>query len=276
MQWNRRRQRGLALLMVLWASVLLAVLAAGVLKTSRTDVALTRNLIETTKAELAADSALWAALHQVLTDDEPGWRTDGSVYGWRIDGTDVRVRITDEAGRININVASQELLASLFEAAGESSAEADALSKSVVEFRNTLSAPFGLTESLEQVPGMPASLVTRVSDAITVYSGAPSPDASVAQGLALAALVGPVESDADLLLDAALDSSGDAPEILVPSEGRSLASSGLLRIQAESLRQGGPHFARDALIQLSGRANATYRVLQWRRGARRLFPISEE
>lgn len=262
--------------MVLWAAVLLAVLAAGVLKTSRTDIALTRNLIETTKAELAADSALWVALHQVLTEDEPAWRTDGSVYGWLIDGTEVRVMITDEAGRIDINRASHELLASLFRAAGETPAEADALANSVVEFRSTRATPFQLAESLEQVPGMPASLVTRISDAITIHSGAPSPEVSVAQGLALAALVGPVETETDPLRDGRLTSSSDTPEILVPSVGRSLASSGLLRIEAESFMQGGPHFARDALIQLSRRANATYRVLQWRRGARILFPISEE
>lgn len=274
MAGKTRRQRGLALVMVLWASVLLAVLVAAILKTSRTDLDLSRNLIDSTHAELAADGALWTALHQVLTESEISWRTDGSIYGWRVDGAEIRVRITDEAGRIDINAAPPELLASLFEAAGESPDRAGSLAGAVVSFRDLQPGGFRLPEDLALVPDMPAPLVARVSDAITVYSGQTSPDASLAHGLALAAITGQLAADPEPAPDAPPASTGGTPEILVADEERLPASSGLLRIQAESLTSGGSHFARDALVELPRRTDQAYVIHEWRRGTRTLFPFS--
>ena len=55
-------KRGLALLSVLWVLTLLALMAANVTRTTRTEINLTRNLLEQTKAEALADSGVhWAA-----------------------------------------------------------------------------------------------------------------------------------------------------------------------------------------------------------------------
>lgn len=273
---NGRKQRGIALVMVLWASVLLAVLAASVLKTSRTDLELSRNLIDATQAELAADSALWTAAYLVLSEETTPWRTDGSIYGWRIDGIDVRVRITDETGRIDINAAQGDLLARLFEAAGEEPDQALALSDAVVDFR--YSSPFGFAsiDSLEQVPGMPAQLVSRIAEAVTVFTGSPEPDVSVAGALVLAAIEGPLPVEDMAGREVPVVSNSETPEILVPSASEGYAVSNLLRIQAEALGPGGSRFARDALVEFPQGGGTEVRTLQWRRGTRSLFALPSE
>ena len=89
------RQRGLALIVVLWVAVLLALIAGGVAKLSRGDLNLTRNLVESTRAELAADSALWTAVYVIVNDGPAAWPPDGAVYAWRFDGAEVRVPEAD-------------------------------------------------------------------------------------------------------------------------------------------------------------------------------------
>jgi len=55
-------QRGIALLIVLWGLVLLAVIAAAFTAETRTEINLTRNLIDSAKAESAADSGVYRAI----------------------------------------------------------------------------------------------------------------------------------------------------------------------------------------------------------------------
>ena len=77
------RQRGLALIVVLWAAILLALLAGSVSRLSRSDLNLARNLVESTKAELAADSALWTTVGMIVNGGPKAWPPDGTVYAWR-------------------------------------------------------------------------------------------------------------------------------------------------------------------------------------------------
>ena len=54
------------------------------------------------------------------------------------------------------------------------------------------------------------------------------------------------------------------------------AFSGLLHSEAEALSDGGSYCAREAVIALERRGALSYRVRLWRRGARVLFPVTEE
>ncbi len=51
-------RRGLALVTVLWVLMLLALIAASFMRTTRTEINLTRNLIESAKAEALADAGV--------------------------------------------------------------------------------------------------------------------------------------------------------------------------------------------------------------------------
>ncbi len=298
------RQRGLALIVVLWAAVLLALIAGGVARLSRSDLNLARNLVESTKAELAADSALWTAVQMIVNGGPEAWPPDGTVYAWRFGGSEVRVRITDELGRIDINAAPPELLAALFVAAGTEPEEATGLAEAVVEFRNrgiedpgsfetgrlfgTPVIAFALTDGLAQVPGMPPALQNRIAEAITVYTGQPQPRRGVTSPLVLAAIEGvvldePVDEPPDepagqasLTATVEAPTLGGSPAVLDEAAEPSRGFSGLIHIEAEALSDGGSYFAREAVIALSRRDALSYRLRLWRRGARVLFPVPEE
>ena len=296
------RQRGLALIVVLWAAILLALLAGGVARLSRSDLNLARNLVESTKAELAADSALWTAVQAIVNGGPEAWRTDGTVYAWRFGEAEVRVRVTDELGRIDINAASPELLAALFEAAGTEPEEATGLAEAVVEFRNrgvedpgspstgmVFGSPvtaFALTDGLAQVPGMPPALQNRIAEAITVYTGQPQPRRGVTSPLVLAATEGSVLDEpadepaevpaASLTATVEAPTLGGSPAVLGEAAKPTRGVSGLIHIEAEALSDGGSHFAREAVIALERRGALSYRLRLWRRGARVLFPVPDQ
>ena len=134
----RRRQRGLALLLVLWTVLLLALVAGSLLKATRTDVDLARNLLRGTQAELLAEGATAMVAKGLLVGEEDLWVSDGSIYAWRDESTaaELRVRITQEVGRIDLNGASAGLLARLLIAAGLVRDEAEALAAAIADFRD--------------------------------------------------------------------------------------------------------------------------------------------
>jgi len=296
------RQRGLALIVVLWAAVLLALIAGGVARLSRADLNLARNLVEATKAELAADSALWTAVYTIVNGGPAAWPPDGTVYAWRFGEAEVRVRVTDELGRIDINAASPELLAALFVAAGTEPEEATGLADAVVEFRNRgvedpeilnterLSAgpdaAFALTDGLAQVPGMPPELQNRIAAAITVYTGQARPRRGVTSPLVLAATEGSVlaedepadepADEANLPATVETPTLGGSPVVLGEPAESTRGSSRLIHIEAEALSDGGSHFSREAVIALERRGVRPYRLRLWRRGPRVLFPALDE
>ncbi len=172
-----RRQRGLALVTVLWVLVLLALIAASFTHTTRTEINLTRNLIEAARAEALADAGVNRAILGLLAGgaggpggidfggeieglltSRPGlrdalearpeiqaaqevreaesgeagessagapvlgqtllgdgaWRVDGTVYAWAYGGGELRIAVTSEAGKIDLNGAPDELLHGLF------------------------------------------------------------------------------------------------------------------------------------------------------------------
>jgi general secretion pathway protein K len=283
------RQRGIALIVVLWAAVMLALIAGSVVRLSRGDLNLTRNLVEATKAELAADSALWRAVHTIVNGGPQAWRTDGTVYAWRFDGAEVRVRVTDELGRIDINAAPHELLAALFVSAGAEPDAAAGLADAVVEFRDQRAEireqnatqgppalPFTLTDGLAQVEGMPPALLNRIAGGVTVYTGLAQPRPGVASPMVPAAIEGRQVEDGDTPEIPDVGVVGDQPTAIGETEEPAGRASALLRIEAEALSAGGSYFAREAVIALTRGKTQPYQTRLWRRGVRILFPVTQE
>ena len=210
----RRGQRGIALVAVLWALVLLAVIAATVLSESRTQSRLARNYLDAAQAEALADGGVYRALAGLARPSAAGgWRVDGTVYAWRRADGEVRVRIEDEGGKIDLNRADGRLLGSLFLMAGLEPARAEALAAAVQDFRDAddtprpngaedgdyagaglphgaKDAPFEAVEELHQVFGMTRELYAAVAGAVTVHARTRRPDAKVAPPLVIAALRG--------------------------------------------------------------------------------------
>ncbi|MFO1152192.1 MAG: type II secretion system protein GspK [Rhodospirillales bacterium] len=209
---HRRQEAGFALVAVLWFLILLSALSASYSLTTRTNVALARNIVGASEAEAAADAGLQRALASLITtQDRQPFRLDGTPYSWAFDTSEVRFVIEDEGGKIDINAASEPLLAALFRVAGVVPKQADGLAAAIADFRDedhdrrptgaedpdyardkaaqgAKDAPFQAIEELMQVKGMTGILYRAIAPAVTIFSGAEQPEEKVAPPVVVAAL----------------------------------------------------------------------------------------
>lgn len=210
-----QRERGFALLVVLWSLVLLGLLTTRLVASGRTAVTLAGNLRAAAQARAVADGAINAAVFHVLATGAAHWPSDGAVHRQRAGRLAVSVRIHSLAGMINPNLASPALLAGLFVAVGAAPRQAHALARAVIAWRSPplsgkvraariaryrqVGRAYGppgrrfasLTE-LGNVRGMTPALLAKCRPHMSLYwHGAPDPAAAdpvVRHALALAGL----------------------------------------------------------------------------------------
>lgn len=130
------RDRGFALLVVLWSLVLIALLTTQILASSRTALHLAGNLRDAAMARASADGAIYEAVFHVLSQGPGHWQPDGTPHVLEVGGMEVIVRVQNLASKINPNLASTALLAGLFQAVGASPNQAQALANAIIEWRS--------------------------------------------------------------------------------------------------------------------------------------------
>ena len=131
------RQRGVALLLVLWACTLLAILLGGYAALARTEALQARYQFAQTQAHYAAEAGImrgFYGLHDLLAARR--WIGDGRVYSFRYGDATVKVSALDESGKVDLNAASPQVLQGLFQAAGLAPEQASALAANVVDWRD--------------------------------------------------------------------------------------------------------------------------------------------
>jgi general secretion pathway protein K len=312
---ERRRQRGLALILVLWSVVVLSLLAAGYLDTTRGDIRLARNLIDNAQAEALADGAVeQAVLALLLPVRQGGWRADGAVYAWRFADGELRVAVADESGKIDLNVGGDGYLSTLFVVAGLPEADAEVLVDRIRDyadsdgerrpngaedgdyaaaglFYDAKDAAFETVSELRQIPGMTPALYELLAPALTVHSGLRVPQQVVAPPVVREVLArmpeaggggaeaGPDEGVTVAIEPGVLGELDERPVLI--AEGWAPESAGRSRfrvftIHAEARSGSGGVFVREAVVRLVATPEAPYQVLDWRQGPRRLFPPAEK
>jgi general secretion pathway protein K len=207
------RQRGFALLVVLWTLGLLALLGTQLLATGRQDTQLARNLLDSATLEAAANGAVQQAVFGVLDGSDQHWSPDGSVRTVQLGHAVVTVRIEAEQDKVNPNIASARLLQALLVQVGADADTAAAVAASIVEWRMASGvadrpnatvaryaaagrdyapsgAPFASTDELGAVLGMTPELLASLRPHLTVFTeadpSAATQDVVVAQALAAA------------------------------------------------------------------------------------------
>lgn len=276
------RQRGVALLVVLWACTLLAILLGGYAMLARTEGLQARYQFAQVRAHYAAEAGVTRAIYAMLDPSPNGhWIPDGRDYPFQFDDAKVSLRVTDESGKVDINAASPTVLQAFFKAAGMSDAAANELAAHVVEWRSFgrpgdvnnnaayLAAgrdygprhgPFASLEELQMVLGMEPSVYRKISSQITLWSGRNAPDPNYAQPLALQAIPGMTPEQANAVY-AARQQPGAKPGLG--------ASQGVTHsIRSEAMLPDGTRAVLRATVRLQGaRAGAQpYAVLRWQEG----------
>lgn len=204
-----RRERGFALLIVLWSVVLLTLLATGIAGAGRADVRLAANLRGAAVAETAADGAVFAAAFHLL-DPATRWAADNRPRELQVPGARIVLRIENEAGKINPNTAAPELLQALLVQAGADSQAATRMADAIADWRFPAAAPrpngakapqyrqagleygppdapFESLTELRLVLGMTPALLARLLPSLTVLTDA-EPDPLVAGAAVLRAI----------------------------------------------------------------------------------------
>jgi general secretion pathway protein K len=278
----RGTQRGVALLLVLWACTLLAILLGGFAVTARTEGLQARYQFAQTQAHYAAEAGLSRAVYGLQdTRLAERWLADGRPYTFRFGGFTVRVSAVDEGGKVDLNSASPLVLQGLFRAAGLRPDQAQKLAAAVVDWREFNAgrqvglevyaangykprhAPFLSIEELQQVAGMTPALYRQIAGAITIWSGRESPDPNTAQPLALAAIPGMTPERAAQVLAARRNTR--------PGVAGLFAGNGVTHsIRSEATMADGTRAVLHATVRLQGvRPGAQpYAVLHWREGDR--------
>lgn len=140
---SMRRGRGAALILVLWlvASLSLVVMASA--RSVRQQSQRVAMDLERIRVETMLDAAIELTAQRLLTD-----RNVANVYSLQrlpLDGRDVWVEITPSGGLVDVNVASDALLQTLFQrAAGLSAGEAVILTSRVRDYLDPDDSPSGV------------------------------------------------------------------------------------------------------------------------------------
>jgi len=284
----RRAQRGVALLVVLWACTLLAILLGGYAVLARTEGMQARYQFQQTQAHYAAEAGVMRAIYALQAPrQEDHWLTDGRSYAFDFDGTPVSVSITSESGKVDLNAATPVVLTGLFRAAGVDPTHAATLAQAVVDWRSfgvtpdqtaqkkaayqaagrdygPRNGPFATVEELQMVLGMTPDLYTQIAPAITIWSGRSSPDPATAPLLALLATTPGIDpQQASQLIANRYASSTTGIAGLVG--GPSVTDS----IRSEAVLADGTRAVMHATVRLQGirpGSQQPFAVLRWQEG----------
>jgi general secretion pathway protein K len=129
------RDRGFALLVVLWSLVLVGLLTTQIIASGRTALVLAGNLRAAAEARAQADGAINEAIFHLIANGADHWAADGGVHVLGSPGLPISLRIGSLAGKINPSLASTKLLAGLFEAAGAAPPQASEIAAAIIEWR---------------------------------------------------------------------------------------------------------------------------------------------
>lgn len=257
------RDRGFALLVVLWAVVLLTLLVSQLTAAGRTELQVAANLRGAAAAEAAADGAVHAAVFHVLNPAQP-W-SPGVDRALPVPGGQAVLRIEDEGGKVNPNTAPPELLRALLRRVGADSRTADRLAAAIVDWRfpgsqgqpggakepqyraagrtyGPAGAPFRSVSELGAVLGMTPELLARLAPNVSVFTEG-EPDLAAAT---------------PIVRQAIQDLRGGR---LTPSRAQPLRT---VTITARVTGDAGGRFVRRATIRL-GRSEKEpmFRILTW-------------
>lgn len=267
---KRHQSGGFALIIVLWTLVLIAFIVAQLTSSGRTEVRIAGNLVADAVADAADGGAIFAAVFN-LSDPNPAqrWALDGTVHELTIGNSRVMVRLEDEAGRINPNLASPALLEALLRVTGSEPESARRLAGTIGEWvgsapvarpQNAVladysaagldygppSAPIETLDELGRVIGMTPVVLAAIRPHLTLF-GPPEPNPASADPVVAAALA----------------------QASPPSQAQPIAPNQppldllTVRIEASAVGPSNARVSKTAIVRVGAMLPGGYAVLAW-------------
>ena len=262
---NDERQRGFALLIVLWTLVLISFLVAQLTGNGRSELTIASNLVSNAVAQAAADGATYEAIFNLI-DQQPErhWQPDGSPHEIRIGTSRISLRVKNEAGRVNPNLAPPDLVEAMLRVVGAEPQRASMAATWIARWVGLPTAsrpaidqamagpafhapgsPLESIDELAQVPGIDKTLLDALRPHLTLLGPAlPEPAAADPVVAAAMALMKPVEATRPLEA-----SSTETVRIVAVADGPNGAAAN-----------------RTAVIRIDPELPKGYAVLDWVEG----------
>jgi len=296
-----RGERGFVLLVVLSVLGLLALVVATFAHVARTHVKAAAASVESGRAEALADAGVNLAILDAIAARE----TENANRRFSLDAVPVTcslereagtltIAVQDEAGKVDLNIASEAILRALIFGAGVKGGEAAV--DAILDFRDSdddrrasgaeraeyraagrshgpKNAAFLVVEELAGVLGLTQADVDRLRPFVTVYSGQTGVDPNAASTALIDVLSRGVQDGGALSFKSpseggakfALGGGAPLPEELTAASVRKAFS-----VRSEARTRGGVVFVREAVVELTASRSTPYIVRRWSRGA---FPI---
>jgi general secretion pathway protein K len=281
-------ERGFVIVAVLWILMALSMLAI-IFSTYLSGSARALSANDTAlQAEALVSASLELTTYQLLLADDNARPSHGSFH-FRMDDADVVVAFKSEAARIDLNYASNEVLANLFATLGAEKAAALEDANRIIGWRTrpvggapnaeeALYAAAGLgyaprqslfthVNELALVVSLPPALVERALPFVTVFNGSSGVDPQIAAPEVIVALSGKTPADPDDALGQRPSLSNGTPASAAalpgsPQGNATTAKSTSYRIDATINFNNGRRTASEVVITL-GDEGEPYRVLSW-------------
>jgi general secretion pathway protein K len=137
-------QNGIALILVLWVTILLTIIASSFAFMVRTEARALGNFKQETEAYYLARAGFERAVLELmkirlLSGEDlalPEWRADGRAILVYSNGGHAEVRITDEGGKIDINRAGRDELLRVFTVFGLDKGDREVVVDSILDWRD--------------------------------------------------------------------------------------------------------------------------------------------
>jgi general secretion pathway protein K len=288
-------QRGIALIAVLWLTILLTVIGSGFAYSMHNEALAARNALSVAQARALADGAVERTAFELqrprnLAD---AWTPDGQPHSWKDGDTTLTVTAVDESAKIDINAANERLLNGLLvNVGGVDAPTAAAIVDCILDWKDAddlrrpngaeaadyqgagrkylpPNAPFETVGELQRVLGMTTAIYARIADSITVYSRQGGVNSTTASRDVLLALPNSTPETVDAYLQQRVDAraGGLKPPPFVGAQGFGAGALPVWRIHAEAVTPDGVTFVRDAVLRPSGDPRRPLIALLWQEGA---------
>ncbi len=288
------RQSGLALVIVLWMVSLLTIMAASLSLSTQRNTGLIKHAQDRARGLALADAGVhYAMLMLSLPDPLKRWRSDGTHYQAVLPGGAVSLNIFDEAGKIDINAASEQTLRALLGKLLGNDDAAAALTDKIMDWRDTdnlkrlhgaeaedyLAAGkayvpqnknFQALEELQMVLGMTPALYKKLEPFLTLYTGQDGINPQKASGEVLRLLLGMDEKAVAEYLNLRAASPPNAPPPLpnvLPGGIRMVGGSdAAYTIYSEARSEEGASSVLKAIVrrQFSRNTSSPFTIVGWK------------
>jgi general secretion pathway protein K len=286
----RIRKNGFALLVVIWGIGLISLLILSFVSNSHSRLLTAYNRVYSEKASLILDGIINITSARMLNDSLSTAASNTQLDYYHnsktcsFDEAAIAITISSETGKVDLNLASRDLLIRVFTGLALNKKVAEQISDNIIDYRTDKSGlsiilpanqkkPFSPKHSifesvmeLDQVEGIDQDLFKKIISLFTVHSRNAGIDPSKAPPILFAILIGEKIDVIDQLLNNPNSIAFDRNDSRFPNQFKSTGNSLAYFIHAEAVLPTKQSSARDAIIEINLDLGKIYSIKEIRRG----------